>query len=792
MKFSETWLREFVDPAVDTATLAQQLTMAGLEVGSIQPVAGNLDAVVVAEVREVLPHPDADKLRLCKVDDGSGNLLDIVCGAPNVSAGMRAPLARVGAVLPGGITVRQASIRGVESSGMLCSQRELGLSDDHTGLWELPADVPTGRPIARVLGLPDQVLELDLTPNRGDCLGIIGIAREVAALNNETFDFSAPAPVEAATDQTFSVSLEAGKACPVYVGRVIRGIAGDATTPLWMSERLRRGGVRPLHPVVDVTNYVMLEYGQPMHGFDLDALAGGIVVRRASKDEMLTLLDGREIELDEETLVIADRERVLALAGIMGGERSGVSEDTVDVFLESAFFAPAAIAGKARAFGLHTDASHRFERGVDPTIQSVAMERATALLLEIAGGQAGPLIEATIPQAAPATRLISLRSARIARVLGIDIPPDQVDSILRRLGMELEPTAEGWSVRPPSFRFDLSIEEDLIEELARIHGYDQIPEAAALAPVSLPPVTETRMPLERAREILVDRGYHEVITYSFIDGASQARFEPEIVPEALANPLSEELAQMRTSLWPGLVRVAKENLSRQQARVRVFESGVKFIPHKNDLKEISVIAGLATGDVVPEQWGEPARSVDLFDIKSDIDAILRQTGRHDGSDFKKSVHPALHPGRCARIRVDGCPVGWAGQLHPLLARQYDLDSATVLFEIETASALVANVPASAPISRFPAVRRDIAMVVDESVQVADLVAAAKRGAGDLARSVYVFDIYRGDAIDSGRKSVALGLILQETSRTLTDQDADESISAVVALLEREYNAKIRV
>ncbi len=792
MKFSETWLREFVDPAVDTATLAQQLTMAGLEVGSIEPVAGDLDAVVVAEVREVFPHPDADKLKLCKVDDGSGNLLDIVCGAPNVSVGMRAPLARVGAVLPGGVAVRQASIRGVESSGMLCSQRELGLSDDHTGLWELPADVPTGRSIAGLLGLPDQVLELDLTPNRGDCLGMIGIAREVATLNNQTFDLSAPAPVDATIDQTFAVSLEAGEACPVYVGRVIRGIASNAATPLWMSERLRRGGVRPLHPVVDVTNYVMLEYGQPMHGFDLEALSGAIVVRWASKDETLTLLDGREIELDEETLVIADRERVLALAGIMGGERSGVSDDTVDVFLESAFFAPAAIAGKARAFGLHTDASHRFERGVDPTIQSIAMERATALLLEIAGGQAGPLIEAAIPQAVPTKQVVTLRAARIGRVLGIEIPPDRVDSILHRLGMELESTAEGWSVRPPSFRFDLSIEEDLIEELARIHGYDQIPEAAALAPVSLPSVTETRMPLDRAREILVDRGYHEVITYSFIDAASQARFEPEIVPEALANPLSEEMAQMRASLWPGLVRVAKENLSRQQDRVRIFESGVKFVPQNNDLNEISVIAGLATGDLVPEQWGEPARSVDLFDIKSDIDAILRQTGRYDESEYKKSIHPALHPGRCARIRVGGRPVGWAGQLHPLLARQYDLGSATYLFEIETAAVLVANVPSSAPISRYPAVRRDIAMVVDENVQVADLVAAAKRGAGDLARSVYVFDIYRGDAIDSGRKSVALGLILQETSRTLTDQDADESISGVVALLEREYNAKIRV
>ena len=791
MKFSEAWLREFVNPGIDTATLAQQLTMAGLEVGAIEAAAGELEGVVVAKVEEVTAHPDADKLKLCKVNDGHGNILNIVCGAPNVAAGMLVPLAPVGAVLPGDLVVRQANIRGVESSGMLCSQRELGLGDDHSGLWALPSGTALGSAVAQLLELPDQVLELDLTPNRGDCQSLIGIAREVATLNDLPLALETPAPVDAVNSDTLAVQLAAGDACPVYVGRVIRGISGEAHTPLWMCERLRRSGIRPLHPVVDVTNYVMLELGQPMHGFDLSQLSGGIVVRWAAQGETLTLLDGRDITLDDKSLVIADHERALALGGVMGGESSAVSAQTADVFLESAFFAPQVIAGKARSFGLHTDASHRFERGVDPAIQAQAMERATALLIGITGGQPGPLIEARLEQGAPAPT-VTLRAARISRVLGIEIASERVETILRGLGMDVEATATGWRVRPPSFRFDISIEEDLIEEIARIHGYDRIPEEAALAPVCLPSITETRMPAERATQILVDRGYHEVITYSFIDAGSQARFEPEITPAVLANPLSEELAHMRVSLWPGLVKVAKDNSSRQQDRVRIFESGVKFVTQDNDLKEISVISGLVLGDLQPEQWGESPRPADFFDIKSDISAIIRQTGRYVALEYLKSSHPALHPGRCARLVIDGEATGWLGQLHPALAGHYGLDGEAYVFELEAEKALAANVPASAPISRYPAVRRDIALVVDEALQVADIVATARDEAGTLAKSVFVFDIYRGSAIDSGRKSVALGLILQESSRTLTDEDADQTVSAVVARLERNYNAKIRV
>ncbi len=791
MKFSEAWLREFVNPAIDTAALAQQLTMAGLEVGAIEAAAGELDGVVVAEVEEVAPHPDADKLKVCKVNDGGSETLDIVCGAPNVAAGMLVPFARVGAVLPGDLVVRKTKIRGVESSGMLCSQRELGLGDDHSGLWSLPPDTEVGSAISRLLELPDQVLELDLTPNRGDCQSVIGVAREVATLNQLPFAVATPVPVAAANNELVAVELAAGDACPVYIGRVIRGISSAAHTPLWMCERLRRSGVRPLHPVVDVTNYVMLELGQPMHGFDLAQLTGGIVVRWAEQGEKLTLLDGREITLDDSSLVIADHERALALGGVMGGESSAVSAQTADVFLESAFFAPQVIAGKARSFGLHTDASHRFERGVDPSIQAQAMERATALLLEIAGGTPGPLIEARLEQdmAAPA---VALRTARIARVLGIEISGNRVENILRGLGMGVVVTDTGWLVNPPSFRFDISIEEDLIEEIARIHGYDRIPEEAALAPVSLPAITETRLPAERAAQILVDRGYHEVITYSFIDAESQARFEPDVTPAVLANPLSEDLAHMRVSLWPGLVKVAKDNASRQQDRVRIFESGVKFVTQGNDVKEINVISGLVSGNLEPEQWGESSRPADFFDIKSDIGAIVRQTGRYVSLEYLKSSHPALHPGRCARVVIGGEATGWLGQLHPALANQYGLDGEVYLFELDAEKTFAANVPSSAPISRYPAVRRDIALVVEETLEVADIVATARDEAGVLARSVFVFDIYRGGAIDSGRKSVALGLILQETSRTLTDEDADQTVSAVVARLERKYNAKIRV
>ena len=791
MKFSEAWLREFVNPAIDTATLAQQLTMAGLEVGAIEAAAGELADVVVAEIVEVAPHPDADKLKVCKVSDGGANSLDIVCGAPNVTAGMLVPLARAGALLPGDVVVRKTKIRGVESSGMLCSQRELGLGDDHSGLWSLPPGTAVGAAISRLLELPDQVLELDLTPNRGDCQSVIGVAREVATLNQLTFAVQAPSPIAAVTGETFAVELAAGDACPVYVGRVIRGISSTARTPLWMCERLRRSGVRPLHPVVDVTNYVMLELGQPMHGFDLARLSGGIVVRWAEQGEKLTLLDGREISLDDSSLVIADHDRAHALGGVMGGESSAVSTETVDVFLESAFFAPQVIAGKARSFGLHTDASHRFERGVDPAIQAQAMERATGLLIEIVGGKPGPLIEMRLEHGVEASA-VTLRSARIKRVLGIEIAPERVEAILRGLGMKVEGTDTGWAVRPPSFRFDISIEEDLIEEIARIHGYDQIPEDAALAPVCLPSITETRLAAERAAQILVDRGFHEVVTYSFIDAESQSRFEPDVTPAVLANPLSEDLAHMRVSLWPGLVKVAKDNASRQQDRVRIFESGVKFVTQENELKEINVVSGLLLGNVEPEQWGASPRPADFFDIKSDISAIIRQTGRYGALEYLKSSHPALHPGRCARVVVDGEATGWLGQLHPALASRYGLDGEVYVFELEADKALAANVPASAPISRYPAVRRDIAVVVDEALQVADIVATARDEAGALAKSVFVFDIYRGSAIDSGRKSVALGLILQESSRTLTDEDADKTVSAVVARLERNYNAKIRV
>jgi phenylalanyl-tRNA synthetase beta chain len=792
MRLSTAWLSDFVPAAPSAAELARQLTMAGLEVAAVQPAAHDLSGIVAARIVAVGAHPEADKLSVCTVEAGTETRLQVVCGAPNARAGLIAPLATVGSSLADGTVVAAAEIRGVASEGMLCSQKELGLSDDHSGLWELPADVDPGAPLTSVLGLPDTVLELELTPNRGDCLSVLGLAREVAALTGSALVVPERTPVAPVSEDSLPVTLEAREGCPVYVGRIVRGVANDARTPLWMTERLRRSGLRPLHPVVDVTNYVMLEMGQPMHAFDLATLARGIVVRWARPGERLTLLDGREVTLEADVLTIADHERIRALAGVMGGADSGVTEATRDVFLESAFFTPKAIAGRARRFALHTDASQRFERGVDPAIQEAAMERATRLLVEIAGGEAGPCIVASAPECLPLREPVNLRPVRIERVLGVEVADERVEQVLEGLGMSLQRNESGWRVQPPSFRFDIGLEEDLIEEVARVIGYDEIAEEVASAAVPMPALPEDRMPVSRARQVLIDRGYSEVVTYSFIDAASHALFAPGEPTVNLANPIAEDLAQMRRSLWPGLCRAARENFSRQQTRVRIFECGMKFMPQGDDIQEIEVIAGLSAGALYEPQWGLPSRPGDFFDIKGDLEAILRQTGRIEDVTWNRAPHPALHPGRSARVFVADTAVGWVGQLHPRVAAALDLGADAFVFEIETPEGLSANLPRSAPISRYPATRRDIAVVVPEAVTVAELIGAAEEAAGELAQSVFLFDIYRGEGIDSGLKSIALGLNLQEYSRTLTVADADDTVAAVVARLERDFKAKIRV
>ena len=791
MKFSESWLREWVNPSVDTAGLVHEVTMAGLEVDTVEPVAPDLTGVVVGHVVTCGPHPDADKLKVCTVDVGEGEPLQIVCGAPNVHEGMKAPTALIGARLPGGMKIKRAKLRGVESRGMLCSEVELEIGEGAAGLMALAADAPTGQPLADYLNLHDHMIDVDLTPNRGDCFSVLGIAREAGVLFREDLSWPDLADVPARSDEQFPIDVQAPAACPRFCGRVVRGIDPKASTPAWLAEKLRRSGLRPISPVVDITNYVMLELGQPLHGFDLATLDGGIVVRHALAGEQLTLLDERVIELEPDMLVIADHGGPRALAGIMGGETSGVSDETTDVFFEVAFFTPSAITGRARRLGLHTDASLRFERGVDPEGQRRAIERATSLLLEIAGGTAGPVLEVANAAQLPGREPVKLRRDRIGRVLGIRIGDDDVSAMLARLGMTATTTDDGWTVAPPSWRFDVAIEEDLIEEVARVYGYDEIPEQPETGALTFKPLTETRVPVERAIELLVDRGYQEVVTYSFVDRASQTLLDPAAEAVRLANPISSEMSDMRTSLWPGLIQACGQNLKRQQSCVRIFEQGLKFYLQDNEIKQVKCIGGLIAGDREPEQWGTAKSAVDFFDAKGDVEALLALTGKQDEFRFEAETHPALHPGQSARIYRGERPAGWVGAVHPAAAARLDLGSEAYLFEMDTDVAFDAEVPAAAEVSRYPSVRRDLAILVAEEVSWADIGRAARDAAGSMLKEIRLFDVYRGKGVDSGLKSIALGLILQETSRTLTDDDAETVVAAVISRLEREFQARIR-
>lgn len=795
MQFSEQWLRQWVNPPIDTDALATRLTMAGLEVDAITPVAGTFSGVLVGEVRAVAAHPNADKLHVCEVDTGADAPLSIVCGAANVRVGLHVPVAVVGALLPGGMKIRTAKLRGVASSGMLCSACELGLAEHSEGLLELPPEAPVGSDIRTYLDLDDVSIELGLTPNRGDCLSIAGVAREVGVLCRMALTPPGVEPVEATIEDRMSVRLSAPEDCPRYVGRVIRAVDARAATPLWMRERLRRCGVRSRGPLVDVTNYVLLELGQPMHAFDLARLEGALTVRRAEAGEALVLLDGQHIELQPGSLLICDESGPQALAGIMGGAASAVGDATRDVFLESAFFTPGAIAGRARAYGLHTDASHRFERGVSPSLAREAMERATRLLLDITGGRPGPVVEVSDAAHLPVRAPVCLRYRRIARVLGQTLPQQEVTDILEHLGLALEASGEGdarqWQVTPPAFRFDIEREEDLIEEIARIHGYDAIEIRRPSSVLSMPACPERRVTLRRIRTLLVDRGYQEAITYSFVDPALQTRFSPELSPIPLANPLSMDLSVMRTSLWPGLIQALQHNMNRQQDRVRLFESGLRFIQQDNEIKQENMISGIATGTPWPEQWGEKSRSVDYFDVKGDIEALLGLTGDARNYIFNKKKHPALHPGQSAAIHLDGEQVGWIGTLHPTLERELDISQNTVLFEINLSALEHARLPVFRSLSKYPAIRRDIAVIVDEAVSAQQIQDCVHGVAPAVLRDIQLFDIYTGKGIDSGRKSLAIGLTLQEISRTLTDSEVDDIVANVIETLRSGLGAALR-
>ncbi len=791
MKISETWLRTYVNPAISTEELVAQITMAGLEVDAVEPVAAQFSGVVVGEVLETEQHPDADKLRVCKVNVGEAEPLQIVCGAANVRPGLKIPASVIGAVLPGDFKIKKSKLRGVESFGMLCSAKELGLVAEAEGLMELPADAPVGTDIREYLQLNDNSIEVDLTPNRADCLSVEGVAREVAVLNQIQLNIPAVEPVAVTTSEKLAVTIEATAACPRYLGRVISGVNNKAQTPLWMQERLRRSGLRSLSPLVDVTNYVLLELGQPLHVFDAEKLSGGITVRHAINGETLELLNGQTVMFDEKSLVIADDESALAFAGVMGGNYSSVHEETTKVFLECAFFTPLAIAGKARQFGLHTDSSHRFERGVDFELQNRAIERASQLILEICGGQTGEITDVTTTSELPKREPISLRQEKLNKILGITFENETVTGILERLGMQVAAQADGWKITPPSFRFDIAIEADLIEEIARIYGYNNLPNNQILVRSALNQATENVLDLERVKDLLVDRGYQEAITYSFVDEAMQTAIAPSAEFVKLQNPISAELAVMRTTLWGGLLTAALHNTNRQQTRVRLFESGLRFVQKDGETLQEKMLAGLALGNVAAEQWGEKERAVDFYDVKADVEAMFELTGCK--VQFVADSNETLHPGQSAKILNEaGEVVGWLGMLHPNLEQQLGFETPVFLFELAQNLLLQKQRASFKSLSKFPSVRRDLALLVKEEVNAGEIIGAIEACNETLLQEAVIFDVYRGKGVDEGFKSVALSLVLQNQAQTLTDSEIDTVINTFLKTLSDKTGAKLRI
>ncbi|KGJ97920.1 phenylalanine--tRNA ligase subunit beta [Colwellia psychrerythraea] len=810
MKFSESWLREWVNPALSSDELAHQITMAGLEVDGVDPVAGEFSGVVIGEVVECGPHPDADKLQVTKISLGDyssttvekGELVDIVCGAKNCRLGLKVAVATVGAVLPGDFKIKKAKLRGVPSFGMLCSESEIGLADDSAGIMELAADAPVGTCVREYLDLNDVTIDVDLTANRGDCLGIKGLAREVGVLNSlEVTEPKITAAVPT-IDDALTINIDANEACPRYLGRVIKGINPSATTPLWMVEKLRRCGTRSIDPVVDVTNYVLLELGHPMHAFDLAKLDGGInakiTVRFANKEEKLTLLDEKEVTLKDGTLVIADEKKALAMAGIFGGLESGVTTNTTDIFLESAFFAPLAILGKARQYGLHTDSSHRYERGIDPTLQHDAIERATELLLEIVGGQAGPVVEAKSDADIPQTKEVSLRREKLDGRIGHHIGDEQVSEILTRLGFTISITGEGvaklWQVIVPAYRFDIKIEVDLIEEVARIFGYNNIPNIAPKAALKMCEKKEAKLSLINLKQVLVNRDYQEAITYSFVDPKVQALLHPDQAVMTLPHPISSEMSVMRLSLWTGLLQSMVYNQNRQQGRVRLFEAGLRFVPDEsaeNGVRQQNMLAGVISGQRVDEHWDMEKAATDFYDIKGDVEALLALTCDAQGYEFSKAEVDALHPGQTAQITKDGVYVGCVGTLHPELERKLGLNGRTLIFELLLSEVLVQKIPEASDISRFPANRRDLAIVVKEEVDAKKVLQLIEKVGGNYLIDLNLFDVYQGQGIDDGFKSLAIALVLQDTSKTLEEKDITDVIDRVVETLKTELNASLR-
>lgn len=789
MKFPESWLREHVKVEASSDELAARLTAIGLEVEDAQPIGAQLDGVIVAQIVSCERHPDAERLQVCQVSVGGAEPVQIVCGAPNARAGLKAPLATVGAVIPGGITIKAAKLRGVESQGMLCSAKELAIDPDASGLLELPADAPVGAPLAQYLGLPDRAFELKLTPNRADCFSVRGVAFDVAAACGAQVEPMQIPEARVEIQDELVVALDSGADCPRYCGRLIEGVDASARSPLWLTEKLKRAGLRPISPLVDVTAFVMLELGQPMHAYDADTLRGPIGVRRARDGESLKTLDERDCALTPEFVLVTDADRPIGLAGVMGGWDTRVTDATTRVFLEAAHFAPAAIVGRARKLGLHTDASHRFERGVDPELPRYALERATALVQQIMGGQAGPITEATRPNDLPQAMPVRLRRERLARVLGIRVDDAEVERILRALGMQVSGTPDGWQVLAPTRRFDIAIEEDLIEEIARIHGYEAIPVRTPSGEIRLVAPSETRVADGVLRRQLAAHDFAEAINYAFVDGALLQSWSLQDGAVALANPLSSELGVMRTSLLPGLVSALARNRARQLGRVRLFELGRVFHAGDDAPRETPRIAAVACGPAQAEHWSRKPAEVDFHDLKAEVERLVALSGRQ--ADFVAAVAPYAHPGRSADVLVDGVRIGWLGHLHPKLLSTLDVDGEVVAFELDLSPLVTRSVSRAAEVSRFPSLRRDLALVVPEATPWDALRSSLFATLKGQLQDVVLFDQYRGTTLEVGTKSLAMGLILQDVSRTLTDVDADRAVQDALSALARDCGATLR-
>lgn len=794
MKFSESWLREWVNPSISRDELSHQITMAGLEVDGVEGVAGEFSGVIIGEVVECGQHPDADKLRVTKINVGEDELIDIVCGASNCRLGIKVAVAMVGAVLPGNFKIKKAKLRGEPSCGMLCSYTELGINIESDGILELPSDAPLGTDLREYLSLDDAVIEVDLTANRADCLGMAGLAREVGVLNRQAVTEPTWEAVVPSIEDMVKIDLQAPQSCGRYLGRVIKNVNVKAVTPLWMQEKLRRSGIRSIDSIVDITNYVLIEFGQPMHAFDLAKLEGDIQVRMGDGAEKLTLLDGNEITVPVDSLVISDEKKPLALAGVFGGEFSGVSAETQNIMLECAYFAPLAILGKTRRLGLHTDASHRFERGVDPELQHKAMDRASRLVLDICGGEAGPVAEAKSDEHLPKPVAITLRRSKLDRILGHHIVDAEVTEIIERLGFTVVTTAETWEVVTATYRFDMAIEEDLIEEIARIYGYNNIPNIAPVGSLSMPDHNESDISLKRVRGMLVSRGFQEAITYSFVDPKMQALVHPGAEAMILPNPISIEMSAMRLSTLTGLLSVVGYNQSRQQNRVRLFESGLRFIPDAtadSGVRQQAMLGAVISGVQNDEHWSMESKTVDFFDLKGDLEAIIGLTVSEEEFTFRSALHPSLHPGQCAEILRNDRVIGVIGAVHPSLEKPFGLNGKTIVFEVELDALLHAQLPLAQTVSKFPANRRDIAIVVDDEVLAGDVVKMIRKVGQNQLVGINLFDVYQGKGVELGKKSLAIALTLQDNTRTLEEKEIAEMVDSVVSALKSEFNALLR-